>query len=118
MVENVCVCTDPYQNHVTALVSPNRKSLAELAQQLSKQHMTVEQLCNDPDVIKHTMDSFKEAAIRLKFSKKEIPQRITLVSEEWTQDNNLLTAAFKLKRKQVNDFYRPQIKAMFSADGA
>ena len=112
-MENICVCTDPFSNHVTALVSPNRKSLTKLAEKLSKSNYTFEQLCSDADVVKHVLKSIKDTCKRLGFARKEIPTRITLCKEEWTPDN-LLTAAMKMKRKQVNEYYQEQIKQMFS----
>ena len=112
-MENICVCTDPFSNHVTALVSPNRKSLTKLAEKLSKSNYTFEKLCSDTDVVKHVLKSIKDTCKRLGFARKEIPTRITLCKEEWTPDN-LLTAAMKMKRKQVNEYYHEQIKQMFS----
>lgn len=114
LVENICVCTEPYANFVTALVSPNRKSMAQLVAQLSKQNLTFEQLCADPDVIRHVLGHIQHTSNKLGFPTKEIPAKIALVKEEWTQDNNLLTAAFKLKRREVNEYYRDQIKQMFA----
>lgn len=45
---------------------------------------------------------------------KEIPLHITLVKEEWNQENDLLTAAMKMKRKQVHDYYGEQIRDMLA----
>ena len=113
-VENICICTDSYSNHVTALVSPNHKSLAKLADNLSKSSLAFEQLCTDSEVVKHVLKSIRDTSKQLDFSNKEIPVTITLVKEEWSQDNNLLTAALKMRRKQVNEFYSEQIKQMFA----
>jgi len=101
---------------VAALISPNRKSLAELAQQLSKSNLTFEQLCDDPEVIQRVFAHIKHTSHKLGFSPKETPAQITLAKEEWTQDNNLLTAAFKMKRREVYEFYRPQIDKMFAQE--
>ena len=113
-VENVCVCTDPYSNHVAALISPNHRTLLELGKTLSKPNLTFEQLCDDSDVNRHICKSIKESSKKLDLKVREVPEIITLVKEEWNQENNLLTAAMKMKRKQVNDFYREQIKLMFA----
>lgn len=61
------------------------------------------------------MKEMKKVARRLKLKPKEIPVALELVTEEWNQDNNLLTAAFKMRRKQVNDFYRSKIDRLFDA---
>ena len=99
---------------MTALVSPNRKGLADLAVTLHKTSLSFEQLCSDPDVIAHVMGSFAKIGRQLGYAKKELPVAITLVPEEWTQENDLLTAALKMRRKQVNQFYSKQIEDMFA----
>lgn len=113
-VENMCICTDRYSNHVVAIISPNRLALSELASRLSKSHLSHEEMCNDPDINDHVLKSIKRFSKELGFKIREIPVAIKLVPEEWSQENNLLTAAFKMKRKQVNDYYKGQIEAMFS----
>jgi len=114
-VENICICTDPYSNHVTALISPNRRAMKELALELSKpSDLTFEDLCDDPDIIQTVHKSIRHVCKQNGFKVREIPAAITLVKEEWSQDNNLLTAAFKLKRKQVTDFYSVDIRRMFA----
>ena len=112
-MENICICSDPFSNHVTALISPNRRALTELAVKLAKPNIPFEQLCLDPDIHEHVFKSIQTLCTELGFKLREVPVAITMVKEEWSQDNNLLTAAFKMKRKQVNDFYRDQIKQMF-----
>lgn len=112
-VENICVCTDPYSNSITALICPNKRSLAELAQQLGKGHLAFEQQCDDEDISRAVMQSIQNSCQELEFKKREVPARIALVKEEWSQENNLLTAAFKMRRKQVNDFYRDRIRSMY-----
>ena len=88
--------------------------MLELSTELAKESLTFEQMCDDPEVTKHILKSLRARGKQLGFSKKELPVAITLVTAEWTPDNGLLTAAMKMKRKQVNDFYKQQIKLMFS----
>lgn len=112
-MENICVCTHPHSNHVTAIISPNRRALANLAATLGKGQLSFREQCNDPAIITAILQSFSDIGKKLSYAKKELPVTITLVEEEWSQDNGLLTAAMKMKRKQVNDFYKTQIKDMF-----
>ena len=88
--------------------------MSELASQLDKSNETFEQLCDDTTVIKYVLKALQSRGKELGFSKKELPVAITLVKEEWSPDNNLLTAALKMRRKQVYDFYKNQIKQMFA----
>ena len=116
LVENICICTDPYSNHVTALVSPNHRALKDLAAALSKSDLTIERLCDDASIASRVLEALTATGTALGFKPKELPVQVTLVPEEWNASSNLLTAAFKLKRKAVYDAYRDKIAHMF-ADG-
>lgn len=45
--------------------------------------------------------------------KFEIPTAIILSTDVWTPDNNLVTAAFKLKRKEIYDKYKIKIDELY-----
>jgi len=110
------VCTDQYSNHVTAIISPNRRALLELGPKLHSAHsatQTFEQLCEDPAVVEYILRNIRHLGTELNLHKMEIPVAITLVKEEWSQDNSLLTAAMKMKRREVNEFYKKEIAQMF-----
>ena len=114
-VENICVCNDRFSNHLTAVISPNPRALLELGGRLGKSaDASFEELCSDEAVKSAVFQSLKQLAIsELGLKPKEVPVAITLVKETWDQDNGLLTAAMKMKRKQVNDFYQAEIQTMF-----
>lgn len=104
-----------FSNQLVALISPNSKVLRELGKSLGKGHMSKAEMCQDEEITQEILDSIKQTGERAKLKDKEIPARITLVKEEWLPTNNLLTAAFKLKRKNVYDFYRDDIQRMFDS---
>jgi long-chain acyl-CoA synthetase len=43
----------------------------------------------------------------------EIPSKIRLCCEEWLPDSGLVTAALKLRRKNIQDFYQMEINKMY-----
>ena len=45
--------------------------------------------------------------------KFEIPGAVCLCPEIWTPDSGLVTAAFKLKRKPLQQFYQLQLDRMY-----
>ncbi|OTF78687.1 hypothetical protein BLA29_010238, partial [Euroglyphus maynei] len=112
-VDNICIVTDPFRSDIIALILPNRQTLMKLATQLERP-LNFEQLCDDPIINQKVLESIQKKCQELNFKKPETPVKIALVKEEWTQENNLLTAAFKLRRKPVTDFYRDQIRKMFN----
>ena len=40
---------------------------------------------------------------------------VTLCEDTWTPESGLVTAAFKLKRKPIQDFYQKDLKRMYGA---
>lgn len=112
-VENVCICTDRFRNEIIALVVPNRRTLRILAKELQKEHLSIEQMCNDSMINAKIYESIINRCRDLGFKKREIPVKVLLVKEEWTQENNLLTAAFKMRRQAVQKFYREKIQEIF-----
>ena len=50
--------------------------------------------------------------------KTETPEKVTLVSEEWTPESGHVTAAMKLKRKFIEDFYKQEISSMLGIQNA
>ena len=49
-----------------------------------------------------------------RLQKFEIPQAVFLVSEPWTPESGLLTAAMKLKRKSLEAAFAEEISELYS----
>lgn len=45
----------------------------------------------------------------------EIPGAVKLCAEQWSPDMGLVTAAFKLKRKAVQERYQHEINRMYAS---
>jgi len=57
-------------------------------------------------------------AIRIvldKLEKFEIPTAIMLCTDIWTPDNNLVTAAFKIKRREIYNKYKSKIDSLYQS---
>lgn len=50
----------------------------------------------------------------MKLERFEIPQRLTLVTEQWTPETELVTASLKLKRTNISTQYRQELDAMYN----
>lgn len=50
-----------------------------------------------------------------KLQKFEVPAAVTLCKEVWSPDMGLVTAAFKLKRKDIQDRYQHDINRMYAS---
>ncbi len=114
-MDNICVCGGTFSNDLIAIITPNHKSLTQLAEDLGKKESIIK-LCEDPDIVKKVYSSLVETGRQTKLSKKEIPIKIKLVIDEWSPDNDMLTAAMKLKRKNVENKYKKEIDKLFSTE--
>ena len=45
--------------------------------------------------------------------KTEIPAKVKLCSEDWQPENGLVTAALKIRRKMIEQFYQNSIEEMY-----
>lgn len=50
-----------------------------------------------------------------KLEKFEIPQAVKLVAEVWSPDMGLVTAAFKIKRKDIQQRYQCDLRRMYAS---
>jgi len=58
-------------------------------------------VCRLPQLQKAVLESLQEAGKKAKLKPFEQVQRVFLTHEEWTAENDMLTAAMKLKRASV-----------------
>lgn len=116
VVENICVYGDSSKHYTVALVVPNQKQLEELAlKQGVDTNIPFEQLCTSPEVEKAVVKELAEHAKKCRLEKFEVPAAVTLCSDVWTPDMGLVTAAFKLKRKDIQERYQHEINRMYAS---
>nr|CAD7396033.1 unnamed protein product [Timema poppensis] len=115
VVENICVYGDPTKQYTVALVVPNAVPLSEIAAKVGLTGLTFEELCVNPAVEKAVLKELAEHGNKSKLQRFEIPAAIKLCSEVWSPDMGLVTAAFKLKRKVIQDRYQHEINRMYAS---
>lgn len=118
-VDNICVHGDSFHNNVIALITPNRKQISILAQSLGKDSsLSFNQLCTDEDIINEVKKSLAYHGSRCGLLRLEIPTDIKLCSEDWLPDNGLVTASLKVRRKQIEEFYKQDIIRLYSSQSS
>uniref|UniRef100_T1IN94 long-chain-fatty-acid--CoA ligase n=1 Tax=Strigamia maritima TaxID=126957 RepID=T1IN94_STRMM len=114
VVENVCVYADSSQSYTVALITPNLKALAQLGVKLGIQGKTVEELCDDVEVENEVLKMLQVQGKKGGLQNFEIPTKVRLIPETWLPDSGLVTAAYKLKRKNIQDHYQDEIDHMYA----
>lgn len=112
-VDNICVYGDSYHTYIIALVVPNNRALKQLAKQLNKESLTHAEMCRDQEIIKEVTKALRDHGMNANLQKNEIPTKIMLVTEDWTPDSGLVTAALKLRRKNIQEKYQQEISKMY-----
>ena len=114
-MDNICVYGDSHQAHLVALVVPNTKAVLKLAQELDLNISSSDKqiLFNNPKVVAEVLAECMKFGADSGLNKMEIPTKMKLVTETWDPNNGLITAALKLKRKNIQTFYQKDIDSMY-----
>jgi long-chain acyl-CoA synthetase len=123
LVENICLYGVSSQCYCVALVVPDRNKLISLAEKIgiisndtaSEADVDVDALCVNKELNKALLRELCAHGRKAGLEKFEMPGAITLCPELWTPESGLVTAAFKLKRKPIQDFYMKDLKRMYES---
>jgi len=99
-------------SYCVALVCPSHAALKALGASMDL-GTDVPELCKHPEIVKEVAKQCN-AAVKGKLVGFEIPKKIGLVAETWTPESDLLTAAMKLKRKQICDAHKTQLDELYA----
>ena len=114
-VDNICVYGDSFHTNLVALVVPNPKSVQKLAEELEiiSNDRKSKDYYNNEKLVQQVLREFSKFGSESGLNKMEIPTKIKLCVEDWTPNNGLITAALKLKRKNIQNFYQKDIDFMY-----
>lgn len=115
LIDNICVYADPSKEYVVALIVPNRPQMMQLAARSNLGGLSFSELCDSPAMKAVILKEIQKYASNSKLQKLEIPASITLCEEIWSPELDLVTAAFKLKRKNIQTKYQQDIDSMYAA---
>ena len=111
-VESICLYGDPIKSNPVALIVPSEEKLKELAQKLGMTRTDFEDLCKDDIITSTILKELYQQGKRSGLKHWELPNAITLVKEDWNPESGLVTSAFKIKRRPIQDFYQKEIDRM------
>lgn len=116
IVENICVYGDARRDYTVALIVPNPVALQSIGEKYGYDKDTlIETLCEDARIEREVLHQLMLHGKKCKLQKFEIPAQIRLCKEVWSPDMGLVTAAFKLKRKEIQERYQHEINRMYAS---
>ena len=71
-------------------------------------------ICANEAVAAAVLESLKEASKQAKLNKFETVQKCILIDDEFSVENEMMTAVRKLKRKPIADKHAAQIKEIYT----
>merc|ERR1712048_178100 len=101
-------------DHPVALICPYRPKLLALAEELGVGSNDMEVLCKDERVVQRVTAACKATCKEQKILEFETPKKIALVADPWTPENDMLTAALKLKRPVIAQRHKVDIDQLYA----
>ncbi|XP_063587515.1 long-chain-fatty-acid--CoA ligase 4-like [Penaeus indicus] len=114
-VENICVFADSTKDKTVAVVVPSADRLRKVAESVGVGgEVSTEDLCHHDKVKEALLKELQSHGKKCGLTRWEVPAAIYLTLEPWTPDTGLVTAALKLRRKQLCMHYENSVHDMYS----
>ncbi|RMZ95312.1 long-chain-fatty-acid-- ligase 4 isoform X2 [Brachionus plicatilis] len=119
-VANCCIITDFSMPYCIGLISPDFRKLYEFLVPHGSEKKSTEEMEREIfQLLGSQMASVLNKDVQDHCRKQglqsfEIPKRVYVVKETWLPDTGLVTDSLKLKRKAIENYYKPEIKNLFS----
>lgn len=100
-VDNILMHADPFHSYCVALVVASQPAVEEWAAKQGIVYNDFAELCEKEETVKEVYASIVKAGKNVRLDKFEIPAKIKLLSQPWTSEAGLVTAALKIKREAI-----------------
>ncbi|EQB51483.1 AMP-binding enzyme [Colletotrichum gloeosporioides Cg-14] len=109
LVANICVYADAQKAKPIAIIVPAEPALMKLAESIGIKGPSLEGLVHDRKLQSAVLKELQSAGRQGGLSGIEIIEGVVLSDEEWTPQNDLVTAAQKLQRKKILEKYKTEV---------
>mmetsp|Transcript_7531 Transcript_7531/g.13581 ORF Transcript_7531/g.13581 Transcript_7531/m.13581 type:complete len:693 (+) Transcript_7531:63-2141(+) len=97
-----------------ALLCPQKRRIEQLAADLNETG-DYDALCKSDQVTAAVARACQSKCKEQKLAEFEVPKKFVLVSDPWTPENDMLTAALKLKRPLIADRHKAELEKLYSS---
>ncbi|WCJ44641.1 long chain acyl-CoA synthetase 9 [Euphorbia peplus] len=114
-VDNLMVHADPFHSYCVAIVLGSQNALEEWASKQGISFSSFADLCAKAETVKEVQASLLKEAKKARLEKFEIPAKIKLLSEPWTPESGLVTAALKIKREAIRKAFSEELNQLYQS---
>lgn len=115
LISHIFVYGDHTRDYLVSIIIPNQSALLKWAENHGYTQ-PIPELCLNKEVIDFYMKEIKSLGKTCGLQSFQIPQKIYLVDDEWTSENNLLTSTNKLIRRNIYEKYKDIIEELYNED--
>lgn len=76
-----------------------------------------ETICSNKWLVQRVSELLQRQGAEKKLKRTQIPSKVSLVAEEWSPESGLVTASFKLRRREIERHYATEIKQLYALLG-
>eukprot|EP00249_Psilotum_nudum_P022169 c28401_g1_i4 orf=467-2566(+) len=113
-VVNIMMHADPFHSYPVALIVVSQPELEGWAQKEAVEYKDFKDLCEKELAVKEVLASLQKVGKSTKLQRFEMPSKIKLLPDPWTPENDLVTAALKLKRENLKKVFANDLKALYA----
>ncbi|GMH17168.1 hypothetical protein Nepgr_019009 [Nepenthes gracilis] len=114
-VDSIMLHVDPFHSYCVALVVASQPAVQDWAVKQGIRFNDFSEVCSKPETLKEVHGSLVQAAKKARLEKFEIPAKIKLLSEPWTPESGLVTAALKLKRDAIRKAFAEELSKLYTS---
>lgn len=101
------------ENFHVSIVSPAKGPIMALAKELGEGGEDLESVCANKKVLETVAATCKASCRESRLQDFEIPKEVALVPDQWTPENDCLTAAMKLRRAALTAKYKNVLDSLY-----
>ncbi|KAL7697288.1 long chain fatty acid CoA ligase [Lotmaria passim] len=109
----ICILVHPQRPFIAALVLTDEGKAMEFARSHKIENASWPEVLKDPKFNAAVATELAELGKKAGKKPFELPKRVRVLNDEWTPENNLVTASMKVRRSEIDKHYADTIKELF-----
>lgn len=111
-MENILVYGDSSKDLPVGIIVPAKNEIMNWAKSKGFSSSHFETICEKKETQQVILDSLKEIGKKEGLKSFELLSNIYVCPDEWTPENDMVTAAQKIKRQQIIAKYKTQLQKL------